>query len=244
MAESSAVGRTLLGMAAALAIVTALPGAGCSGRTSPVTLACTPGQTQACLGPGACNGAQVCASDGKSFGQCDCGPNGEGGASPGVGASSGGVGASNGSGSASSSGSGRSGGVASSSGTSTRSSGSTSSGSTTSGGSSGGSSSSSSSASSSSGAAACTACTKDSDCMSQCGPVPQSGYFWCCIKSVGQCASQSYACITSGSSSSSGGGSSSSSSGGGLCGGNGQKCCTGMMCPNSPLQMCFNNMCI
>lgn len=37
---------------------------------------CFPGSTQACLGPGACAGAQVCAADGARFGACDCGPGG------------------------------------------------------------------------------------------------------------------------------------------------------------------------
>lgn len=41
-----------------------------------VTVSCTPGETQACLGSGACHGAQVCASDGKSYGPCDCGADG------------------------------------------------------------------------------------------------------------------------------------------------------------------------
>jgi len=35
--------------------------------------ACFPGTTQACLGAGACKGAQTCASDGTRFGACDCG---------------------------------------------------------------------------------------------------------------------------------------------------------------------------
>ena len=112
-----------------------------------------------------------------------------------------------------------------------------------------------SSGSSSSGAtvAPCTTCMVDTDCSQgptgcggaascSCGPPNQTGYNWCCVK--GMCASLSYMC---GGSSSSGGHSSSSggnsSSGGGPCGGNGQQCCTGMMCPNSPAQMCFNNMC-
>jgi hypothetical protein len=34
---------------------------------------CTPGATQACLGPGACRGAQACTSDGRGYGVCDCG---------------------------------------------------------------------------------------------------------------------------------------------------------------------------
>lgn len=35
---------------------------------------CIPGETQACLGPGACSGAQACLRDGSGFGPCDCGP--------------------------------------------------------------------------------------------------------------------------------------------------------------------------
>ncbi len=37
---------------------------------------CTPGETQACLGAGACNGAQACTADGLGFGACDCGGSG------------------------------------------------------------------------------------------------------------------------------------------------------------------------
>jgi hypothetical protein len=35
---------------------------------------CVPGATQHCVGPGACNGGQICNADGLSFGSCDCGP--------------------------------------------------------------------------------------------------------------------------------------------------------------------------
>jgi hypothetical protein len=35
--------------------------------------ACVPGATQACLGPGACKGAQACREDGTGFEPCDCG---------------------------------------------------------------------------------------------------------------------------------------------------------------------------
>jgi hypothetical protein len=35
--------------------------------------ACVPGATQACLGPGACKGAQACREDGSGFEPCDCG---------------------------------------------------------------------------------------------------------------------------------------------------------------------------
>lgn len=34
---------------------------------------CVPGVTQACLGPGACSGAQACLRDGSGYGVCDCG---------------------------------------------------------------------------------------------------------------------------------------------------------------------------
>jgi len=34
---------------------------------------CFPGSTQACLGPGACKGAQTCQDDGARFAPCDCG---------------------------------------------------------------------------------------------------------------------------------------------------------------------------
>jgi hypothetical protein len=40
---------------------------------------CSPGATQLCFGPGACEGAQVCNDDGMAFGECDCG---SGGSSP------------------------------------------------------------------------------------------------------------------------------------------------------------------
>jgi hypothetical protein len=35
---------------------------------------CIPGVTQACLGPGACAGAQACTAAGDGYGACDCGP--------------------------------------------------------------------------------------------------------------------------------------------------------------------------
>ncbi len=43
-------------------------------------LVCTPGATQACLGPGQCAGAQVCNNSGSAWQTCDCGT-GIGGAS-------------------------------------------------------------------------------------------------------------------------------------------------------------------
>ena len=47
--------------------------------------ACIPGATQACLGPGACQGAQACREDASGFLPCDCGtsgPSGSAGAAP------------------------------------------------------------------------------------------------------------------------------------------------------------------
>ncbi len=39
----------------------------------PAERVCVPGVTQACLGPGACSGAQACLPDGAGYGPCDCG---------------------------------------------------------------------------------------------------------------------------------------------------------------------------
>jgi hypothetical protein len=60
---------------------------GSGGATGP---ACGLGETRACLGPGACSGAQECRGDRSGFGPCDCG-SGSGGAGSG-GTSSGGIG--------------------------------------------------------------------------------------------------------------------------------------------------------
>jgi hypothetical protein len=38
--------------------------------------ACVPGATQACVGPGGCNGGQACADDGARFEPCNCGSGG------------------------------------------------------------------------------------------------------------------------------------------------------------------------
>lgn len=35
--------------------------------------ACVPGSTQACIGPGKCEGGQSCLPDGSAYGPCDCG---------------------------------------------------------------------------------------------------------------------------------------------------------------------------
>jgi len=39
----------------------------------PASRVCVKGTTQACVGPGACTGGQVCLDDGSGFGPCDCG---------------------------------------------------------------------------------------------------------------------------------------------------------------------------
>jgi hypothetical protein len=43
-----------------------------AGPPEPVRV-CVPGATQACLGPGACSGAQACLRDASGYGPCDCG---------------------------------------------------------------------------------------------------------------------------------------------------------------------------
>lgn len=40
---------------------------------APAPRACVPGSTQACIGPGKCEGGQSCLPDGAAFGPCDCG---------------------------------------------------------------------------------------------------------------------------------------------------------------------------
>lgn len=39
----------------------------------PAARACIPGSTQACVGPGKCEGGQSCLPDGTAYGPCDCG---------------------------------------------------------------------------------------------------------------------------------------------------------------------------
>jgi hypothetical protein len=41
---------------------------------APRPTACTPGATQACIGPAACAGGQACLPDGTGYAPCDCGP--------------------------------------------------------------------------------------------------------------------------------------------------------------------------
>lgn len=40
---------------------------------APPPRSCVPGSTQACIGPGRCEGGQSCLPDGTAFGPCDCG---------------------------------------------------------------------------------------------------------------------------------------------------------------------------
>jgi hypothetical protein len=53
-------------------VVTAPPAAAPSTADAPKG-ACVPGSTQACVGPGACNGGQSCLADGSGYAPCDCG---------------------------------------------------------------------------------------------------------------------------------------------------------------------------
>lgn len=63
-------GRHWLGCGARLAALLAIACGACgdSGDT-----ACTPGETQVCTGPGACDGAQSCSADGGHWSACQCG---------------------------------------------------------------------------------------------------------------------------------------------------------------------------
>lgn len=66
---------------------------GCGSDDAGSDQICTPGaDTQECLGPGQCKGAQACAQDGKSFLPCECGSGTGGGSGSGGGAGSGGTG--------------------------------------------------------------------------------------------------------------------------------------------------------
>jgi len=47
---------------------------------SPDVRVCRPGETQHCVGAGACEGGQACLADGSGFGACDCGKSTPGGA--------------------------------------------------------------------------------------------------------------------------------------------------------------------
>lgn len=44
---------------------------GCSAPPTPMV--CTPGRSEACIGPGGCAGGQQCNAEGTGFGACDCG---------------------------------------------------------------------------------------------------------------------------------------------------------------------------
>lgn len=61
---------------------TAIQGPGGSnGQAGGPTPACTPGTTQVCVGPAACDGGQSCLPDGSGYGECNCGEGGQAGAS-------------------------------------------------------------------------------------------------------------------------------------------------------------------
>ena len=71
----------------------------CGGDTNSAVPAdaasCFPAETRQCVGPGACQGGQICNADGTAFGFCDCGADasvdGSGGAGAAGGAASGGA---------------------------------------------------------------------------------------------------------------------------------------------------------
>ena len=46
---------------------------GTTPQASAGSMVCRPGETQKCVGPGACAGGQACVADGSGFGPCDCG---------------------------------------------------------------------------------------------------------------------------------------------------------------------------
>jgi hypothetical protein len=68
----AAVSGVLLGPLVVIACGSSNPSG--SGQT------CTPGSTQACVGPGACIGGQACRSDGQGYDACNCGNQADAGA--------------------------------------------------------------------------------------------------------------------------------------------------------------------
>jgi len=48
-------------------------GVACGGDEAPPDALCVPGETRLCNGPGGCDGAQFCLSDGMALSECDCG---------------------------------------------------------------------------------------------------------------------------------------------------------------------------
>ncbi len=64
--------RTTSLIALLLAVATLVLGCG-SEESAADQKACTPGMSQACVGPGACKGGQACKADGSGYGPCDCG---------------------------------------------------------------------------------------------------------------------------------------------------------------------------
>ncbi|MBI3206197.1 MAG: hypothetical protein HYZ29_31970 [Myxococcales bacterium] len=66
-------------------------GDGSAGTSTGGAGSCTPGETRTCVGPGACQGGQLCGANG-SWGSCDCGAGGAGGSAGSAGGSTGGAG--------------------------------------------------------------------------------------------------------------------------------------------------------
>lgn len=63
--------RTIFFIAMPLAVAALALGCG-SEEPAADQKACTPGLSQACVGPGACQGGQICTADGSGYGPCDC----------------------------------------------------------------------------------------------------------------------------------------------------------------------------
>lgn len=93
--RTNATNRGRIARASAALALAALFGSACGSDDSSGDSKgkCSQGDTRACLGPGACNGAQSCAANGQ-WSACDCGgaTGGSGGASGGTGGSSGSAG--------------------------------------------------------------------------------------------------------------------------------------------------------
>jgi hypothetical protein len=59
-----------------LLVMTAFVQGGCGNNSTAPATACVPGQSIACAGAHACEGHQVCKSDGSAYGECLCGDGG------------------------------------------------------------------------------------------------------------------------------------------------------------------------
>jgi len=70
-----------------LAIALILLAVGCgaedgAAQRQGISQVCEPGKSAACVGPAGCTGGQVCAEDGKGWGECVCYPNSDSGDAP------------------------------------------------------------------------------------------------------------------------------------------------------------------